>query len=456
VTRVSSSPALEPAPIRVVVIDLEEELPDLTNDDRYDKAWVVGRRGGVPRGIVEVDLTHGGTAVAEQLQVMADLDRAATPSVDREVVDAELPKLTVVVPTILARRDEIDRCLHSLDLLDYPDFEVILVDNRRATPADDFLPDLLHGRDNFRVVTQRRPGISAARNAGAAAAAGDIVVFTDDDVQVDREWLRAIGRRFVINPSLRAVTGLILPSQLETAPQIWFEHYYGGFSGQRTFEPLTLATGHGPRQRVRVRVRDKNGVETRTFAIYGAGAYGAGANMAFRRSALEEIGGFDVALGTGTPARGGEDLAAIIDVLWAGGEVGYEPGAVVYHQHRRSYDELIHQLRGNGTGFTAMLSSLVRRDAWHIVGLLSQLPAAGQRMLVQSVSRIRGQRAGGGQDDAEGEAPGRAYPSHFVVQELQGMLRGPGAYLRSLRRCRTWPAEPAAVSGGAATRESVA
>jgi cellulose synthase/poly-beta-1,6-N-acetylglucosamine synthase-like glycosyltransferase len=52
--------------------------------------------------------------------------------------------------------------------------------------------------------------------------------------------------------------------------------------------------------------------------VYGVGAFDAGANMAFRRTALEKIGGFDVALGAGTPARGGEDLAALISVLWAG------------------------------------------------------------------------------------------------------------------------------------------
>ena len=106
------------------------------------------------------------------------------------------------------------------------------------------------------MVRERRPGISAARNAGVAAATGEIIAFTDDDVRVDPLWLRAIGERFASDSAIEAVTGLILPAELETPAQVWFERYYGGFSGERTFAPLTLkAADSGPTVAARLQGR---------------------------------------------------------------------------------------------------------------------------------------------------------------------------------------------------------
>jgi hypothetical protein len=265
------------------------------------------------------------------------------------------------------------------------------------------------------------------------------VVFTDDDVRVDPGWLRAVGERFVRQPELEAVTGLILPAELETPAQIFFERYYGGFSGERAFAPLTLAAEPGLLGRSRVTVRDAAGEPVRKVALYGVGAYGAGANMAFRRATLRRLGGFDLALGTGTPARGGEDLAILVDLLWRGGRVGYEPAAVVHHQHRREYAELVHQLRGNGLGFTAMLASVVSRDPRHLLALGVQLPLAAGRLVAQSVRRLRGRRAG-----AAGPALAAAplYPSELVRHEIAGMPRGPWAYICSRRAVRDWTARP--------------
>jgi GT2 family glycosyltransferase len=345
----------------------------------------------------------------------------------------------VVVPSVIARTDELARCLGGFDRLDYPDFEVLLVDNRRQLPTPDPLPDLLREHASVRPVRAARPGISAARNAGLAAATGEVVVFTDDDVHVDHRWLRAVGERFVRQPELEAVTGLILPAELETPAQVFFERYYGGFSGERTFAPLTLAAEPGLCGRSRVTVRDAAGNPVRSFALYGVGAYGAGANMAFRRETLRRLGGFDLALGTGTPARGGEDLALLVDLLWRGGRIGYEPAAVVHHQHRREYAELVHQLRGNGLGFTAMLASVVSRDPRHLLALGAQLPLAARRMAAQSVARLQGRRAGAA-DQAVPTAP--LYPAELVRYELGGMPRGPWAYLRSRRAARGWTAPP--------------
>ena len=117
---------------------------------------------------------------------------------DREAAqDApRLARATVVVPTAMSRPDQLRSCVRGLTELDHPDYEVIVVDNRPAGAPPVDLPGV-------RVVRETRPGISAARNRGLEEAGGEIVAFTDDDVEVDRSWLRALGVRFArASPSL--------------------------------------------------------------------------------------------------------------------------------------------------------------------------------------------------------------------------------------------------------------
>lgn len=423
-----------PGPVAIAFVDLDDATSaQLERFAGNRETWVVGCRDGVPQAVVEIDPAADSVGSEQRLQELRAIPLQPQVAGAAGVPDDQLPSISVVVPSVVARLDELRRCLDSLDAVDYPDVEVVVVDNRREVPSDDPLPGLVASRPRLRTEREPRPGISAARNRGWRSARGQVVVFTDDDVVVDPGWLRAIGSRFVVQPELDAVTGLILPAELSTPAQVWFERYYGGFSGERTFQPLTLHPGSGRLGRARVSVRDVAGREVRTFAVYGVGAYGAGANMAFRRTVLERLDEFDLTLGTGTPARGGEDLAALIDVLWAGGCLGYEPAAVVHHTHRRGYDELLRQLRGNGLGFTAMITALSLRRTGHVLGLSAQLPLAARRLAAQSLSRVAGRRAG----DAAGEPhAGPAYPKRLVVEEVWGMLQGPGAYRRSLRQAK--------------------
>jgi cellulose synthase/poly-beta-1,6-N-acetylglucosamine synthase-like glycosyltransferase len=337
----------------------------------------------------------------------------------------------VVIPTIAVRIDELFGCCRALGAQSYPDFEIIVVDNR---PGDVAGPDLaeLSELPRTRVVREPTPGISAARNKGIAIAHGEIVAFTDDDVQPGHDWLRAIGRRFASEPELDGVTGLILPAELDTASQVWFERFYGGFGGQRTFEPLTLhaARSTGFLNAARVAATDPAGNERRRFAVYGIGGYGAGANMAFRASTVSGLGGFDLALGVGTPARGGEDLAILVSILWQGGRIGFEPSAVVYHRHRRLYAELRHQLIGNGVGFTAMLASLIADDRRHLLSLAAQVPVAVKKMALQRLPKLRS----GSREPAPAHTTQRHYPRKLLLWELSGYPRGPLAYRRSRRR----------------------
>jgi hypothetical protein len=428
-----SAIAAHARPIRIVTVNIEESLPEMRADDRYREAWVVLCRGGLPRATAVIDLTVGAAAIRDRLRALL-----AQPEVsglnDHEPpmpTNSNLPRISVVVPTILVRIEDIERCIEQIGRLDYPDFEVLLVDNRRVVPERDPLPGLVRNRPWLRVIREPRPGISAARNAGVAQANGEIIAFTDDDVRVDSQWLRAIGTRFALNPLMDAVSGLILPAELESPAQVWFERFYGGFGGERTFVPVSLEID----RRIgrfsvgsQVLVRDSFGAEIGHLLIFGVGgAYVAGANMAFRKSTLERIGGFDVALGTGTPARGGEDLAAMILTLWGGGQIGYEPGAFVLHRHRYEYAELLAQMDDYGLGYTAMLTSLVWNDPRHFLAFASQLPLALKKIAAMGVERVRRERL----SEVAGQLSARGYPSVLARHERLARLRGPAAYARS-------------------------
>ncbi|WP_182047991.1 glycosyltransferase [Curtobacterium sp. ME26] len=428
-----------PGPRRVVRVDLDAPLPELVADDAGSSALVVGYRAGHPVCTADVALTADPADAARLLAPLVGT-AGAPHRTPRVVPDDALPSISVVVSTVVDRVEDLGRLLDVLEHLDYPRHEVVVVDNRVRVPADDPLPAVLAGRD-VRLVTERRPGLSAGRNAGVAASHGDVVAFTDDDVQVDAGWLRALGERFATEPGLDAVSGVILPTELATPAQVWYEAYYGGFSGERTFDPVTIVPDDVPgtmRHAQVAAVRPDGSVRGR-FPVYGIGAYGAGANMAFRRELLEVVGGFDTTLGAGSPARGGEDLAMFVETLWRGGRVGFEPTAVVPHRHRRTVEALHAQLRGNGVGYTALLCALVARDRRHLAVLARLVPLAAGRKVRGVVATLR---RGRGTDDAAGAAAAAApvavvpVPRSLAYHEFRGFPAGPAAWVRSRRRWR--------------------
>jgi hypothetical protein len=373
-------------------VDVDDVARTLAPDD-VDVVWVEAVRGGQVVGLVESRLEEGRLPAGTLDEVARGAE--ATPTV--EVPEDRLGRATVVVSTLFGRPDLLERTLASLAALDYPDYEVVVVDNRRGDPV----PPPLDARPNVRVVEERVPGISAGRNAGVAASDGAFVAFTDDDAVVEPGWLRAFGARFASEPGIDALGGLVLPSELETEAQLWFEEYYGGFS--QTFRRTTTSVA-------------THGEEDPLFP-YAPGRFGAGCNMAFRRSALESVGGFDPALGTGTPAKGGEDLSMFITLLVTGRTIGFEPGAVVRHSHRRSEAEFFHQVRTYGTGLAAMYTSLVAHRPSTLLELARRVPA-GVRLL----TRPRDERS---------PSAAASYPRRALAYQVAGMALGPLAYARS-------------------------
>jgi glycosyltransferase involved in cell wall biosynthesis/peptidoglycan/xylan/chitin deacetylase (PgdA/CDA1 family) len=266
-----------------------------------------------------------------------------------------------VVVTTCAEAESTLSCVRSLFAAERIPDEVIVVENRPAGSAveqtlRDALPD---PPAPIRVVPEWRRGLSSARNAGLAAANSDIIAFTDDDITVDRYWVHSMVGAFERDPALSCVTGLILPLELETDAQVDFEHF------------SALSKGLVPR---RYSIHGGAPPDIPLFP-YAAGHLGSGANASFRRAALLGLGGFDPLLGTGTRTQGGEDLDIFIRLLTTGGQLAYEPSAIVWHRHPDTSEEVRARNVSYGIGFGAVACKLlISRE--HRAALLRLAPAA--------------------------------------------------------------------------------
>jgi GT2 family glycosyltransferase len=432
-----AQPAAAPGSARMVTVDVDD-LPGELDCVRaaggsYSAAWVLALRRGHPLGLVVIDVTSAAIDGDELERRLRDgLGAAWQRRIPEEPPqELALPRATVVVPTDLGRPEQLLACVRRLSELAYADYDVVVVDNRRMRSGAEDVLEALRELPRVRVIAEPRPGISAARNRGVAAATGEIIAFTDDDVEVDRQWLRALGRRFVQEPEADVVTGLLVPKELETPAQIWLEQ--SGSWLKRAYIPLSFelaargrpAAGALSAAHFRVVRRETEEGHLSSGSLYATGEFGNGANIAFRAGALRSVGGFDEALGTGTPTCGGEDLAMLIELLVAGRRLAYEPSAIVHHANRRELEELERQIGGYGVGLTAMLTALIWRDPRHLAGLLGMVPAALRSIFARSPAK---------------QARGGDYPRRLVRAELMGMIHGPFAYARSRRAQRRWRA----------------
>jgi GT2 family glycosyltransferase len=213
--------------------------------------------------------------------------------------------VSVVVITRDRPRD-LKTCLSAVLAGDFQDFELVVVDQSALPHAADIVLDLSAGDPRIRLVRDSGRGAARARNIGAEATTGDIVVFTDDDCEPARDWLGTMVQAMLGTPEAALAFGTVTP-----APHNPKDGFIVGFS---------------PRRQRRLKGRMSKLRDA-----------GISANVAVRRSAMEATGGFDEMLGSGSYFPSAEDFDLTYRVLSHGYSLMHVPEAEVLHHGLRDW-----------------------------------------------------------------------------------------------------------------------
>ena len=402
----------------------EFELSDgrfaaVTPRGEQDSARVLVRLHGEPLGYLTVPLASAEADVVTEaalaryadridahlaVEGLAELSAVTGACPNRVVADA----LVSVVVCTRNRAAQLGACLDRLAALTFPHLEILIVDN---APTDDSTRQAVAAMTSvdprFRYVVEPRPGLSCARNKGLAEARGTYLAYTDDDVAVDAGWVEGLLKGFGSAADVGCVTGLVATAEISGAAEEYFDARAASWSTRCEPQRFDL-DGSAPPD---------------ALYPYSPGIFGTGANLAFDRALLVELGGFDEALGAGTRTRGGEDLDIFVRVLRAGRALVYEPAALVWHHHRADREALLSQMFGYGTGLSAfvtkcLLQAGTRRE------VLGRIPLGLRRM-----AGIRSQTK-------ERLTPTVEAPRGAMLREFLGFGAGPVLYLRARRAVR--------------------
>ena len=216
--------------------------------------------------------------------------------------------MTIVVPT-RDRATLLPECLAGLARQrTSARFEVVVVDNGSADATADVVRRAARADARFRLLQEPVAGLSRAKNAGLAAAEGELVLFIDDDVLVPDTWVETYAAFLRTPHAAQALAGgPVLPVAHDLAP-------WPRWVGDSTADLPRLYHGSSPRP-------------------LGGFEWLWGANMGARRELLASLGGFDESVGNVAQQRGTfEDVELVQLHTSRGGACWYLPDAVVYHR----------------------------------------------------------------------------------------------------------------------------
>ncbi|HUO06529.1 MAG TPA: glycosyltransferase [Candidatus Binataceae bacterium] len=268
---------------------------------------------------------------------------------------AKLPMVSVVICAYNAERT-MRACLESLRKLDYPNFEVVIVDDGSRDRTAEISMDF----PEFRLIRQPNKGLSTARNVGMHAARGEFIAYTDSDCVVDPHWLTLMVRSIE-------------------------EHGFDGCGGPN----------YAPHEEtwVGASCSASPGAPSHVLVAANRAEHLAGCNMVFSKASLLKVGGFDPQF-----TAAGDDVDICWRLLDAGFHLGFCPGAFVWHFRRNTIKAYYGQQRGYGRAEALLYPRYASRFnvmgqiAWRgtIPGIARTIPGGSHRI----VRWIRGGGAG--------------------------------------------------------------
>ena len=230
---------------------------------------------------------------------------AGPESVTRKISLPRYPKVSVIVCSYNGAKT-LERCLESLRRIEYPDYEVILVDDG----SKDDTEEIASRNPWITYLRQENSGLSMARNVGARAATGEVLAYTDSDCMADPQWLY-----FMVGTLLSGAYAGVGGPNVSPPAENWIQACVAAAPGGPNHVLLTdQIAEHIP-----------------------------GCNMAFYKWAFERVGGFDPEY-----RKAGDD----VDFCWRlqqdGQIIGFSPSAIVWHYRRFTLAAFRRQQNGYG------------------------------------------------------------------------------------------------------------
>ena len=222
-----------------------------------------------------------------------------------QITDLKLPKCSVIVCSYNGA-STVESCLRSMERIRYPDYEVVFVDDG----SKDNTQEILQKFPWVRNIRQKNMGLSYARNVGAKAATGEIIVYTDSDCEADEDWLYYIALALVRSNHVGMGGPNLIPDE-----------------GSWVADCVGLSPG-GP---THVMINDREAEHV------------PGCNMAYYKWAFEQINGFDPQY-----RAAGDDVDFIWRLQALGYSIGFSPAAQVWHYRRNTIKAYLKQQRGYG------------------------------------------------------------------------------------------------------------
>ena len=222
---------------------------------------------------------------------------------------AHQPMISVIVCAYNAD-STMEGCLASFQHVEYPNFEVIVVDDGSTDKTGEISDKYAAKFPFIHVIHQPNLGLSAARNVGMYAAKGEIIAYTDSDCYVDPHWLTYMAWAFE-NKRFAAIGGPNLPPSEDN----------------RTAACVAVSPG----------------APTHVLITDEVAEHIPGCNMAYRREALMEVGGFDA-----TYRAAGDDVDLCWRLMDMGHTIGFHAGMMVWHHRRNTVKAYLKQQKGYG------------------------------------------------------------------------------------------------------------